>query len=110
LKDAKDKYEDLEVLRNSKLKLENCYDVMREAADAVLLKEGYKSYSHEASIVFLYENNIIEKREMHQFNRFRNLRNKSKYEAMDIDENDSKSCSALVKVILRKIERFLNNN
>ena len=33
--------------------LENAYEAMREAADALLYKDGFKSYSHEASISYL---------------------------------------------------------
>ena len=34
----------------SKYVLENAYDAMREAADSLLYLEGFKSFSHEASI------------------------------------------------------------
>jgi uncharacterized protein YutE (UPF0331/DUF86 family) len=107
LKDAENKYEDLKVLKNLKLILENSYDVMREAADAVLTKEGYKSYSHEASIVFLWESGVINNNEKNQFNRFRKLRNESKYEGGSVDKFDSESCYLLARKILKKIEKFL---
>jgi len=31
----------------------NMYDCLRELIDAILILEGYKSYSHQASIIFL---------------------------------------------------------
>ena len=31
----------------------NLYDCLRELIDAILILEGYKSYSHQASIIFL---------------------------------------------------------
>jgi len=37
----------------SKYVLENAYEAMREAADAVLYLDGFKSFSHEASIIYL---------------------------------------------------------
>ena len=33
--------------------LENAYEAMREAADSVLYVDGFKSFSHEASIIYL---------------------------------------------------------
>ena len=37
----------------SKIIYENSYDVLRNILDALLLIDGYKSYSHEASISYL---------------------------------------------------------
>ena len=33
--------------------MENAYESVREMADAILFLEGYKSYSHEASLAYL---------------------------------------------------------
>ena len=36
-----------------KFALENAYEAIREMADAYLYKDGFKSFSHEASIIYL---------------------------------------------------------
>src|SRR3989344_7770943 len=58
------------LLRSEKAKyvLENTYEAMREAADAVLYKKGFKSYSHEASISFLKSIGFTEQ-ELREFDR-----------------------------------------
>ena len=57
---------------------ENFYDCLRELLDAILALDGYKSYSHEASISYLksfkIQENIIQ-----DLDRFRRARNDSKY-------------------------------
>lgn len=63
----KDSLERLELSKNllqktrPKYVLENAYESMREAADSVLYKEGFKSFSHEASIVYLIKKDFNEK-------------------------------------------------
>lgn len=56
LKDAKERAEKskkLSVKDFGKIIFENIYDSLRELLDAILALEGYKSYSHEASIAYL---------------------------------------------------------
>ncbi|MBS3135556.1 hypothetical protein J4401_01190 [Candidatus Woesearchaeota archaeon] len=67
------------LLRISKPKyaLENAYELMREAADALLYADGYKSYSHEASIIYLLENDFSE-HDVLEFDRYRKIRNSIK--------------------------------
>jgi len=38
-----------------KYTLENSYEAIRELIDAILYLDGYKSYSHEASIAYLFK-------------------------------------------------------
>ena len=45
----------------SKYVLENAYESMREAADSVLYLRGFKSFSHEASIVYLIKEGLMRK-------------------------------------------------
>lgn len=89
--------------------LENAYESMREAADAVLYKEGYKSFSHEASIVYLLKkgfsiNEIIE------FDRFRKIRNNIKYYGKGCDESDAESAIRLAERIIKKIKLILQSD
>ena len=90
----------------TKYTLENAYESMREAADSLLYLEGFKSFSHEASIVYLIkkgfdENVIID------FNRFRKIRNGIKYYGGDCDLSDAKSAIELAEKIVHKIKKLI---
>ena len=64
--------------KSAKYIFENCYEALREMADAQLSLEGYKSYSHEASIAFL-QNKKFTEFEISKLNDMRWLRNGTKY-------------------------------
>ena len=50
----------LNVKEFAKIVFENLYDALREFSDALLALDGYKSYSHQASIAGLEEYNFSE--------------------------------------------------
>ena len=60
------------------LVFENMYGCLREILDAILALEGYKSYSHEAPIIYL-KNFDFPENKIFELNRFRKKRNNSKY-------------------------------
>lgn len=108
----KDSLDRLELAKNlihkakPKYVLENAYDAMWEAADSVLYLEGFKSFSHEASIVYLkkkgfYEQDIIE------FDRFRKIRNGIKYYGEECDIQDAESALKLAEKIINRIKRII---
>lgn len=68
----------------SKIIYENSYDVLRNILDALLLIDGYKSYSHEASISYLKKYNVDELFII-KIDKFRYERNSSKYYGKNID-------------------------
>ena len=96
------------LLRSEKAKyvLENTYEAMREAADAVLYKKGFKSYSHEASISFLKGIGFTEQ-ELREFDRFRKIRNDIKYYGGDCDEHDAKAAIKLAEKLIPRIKELL---
>lgn len=110
----KDSVERLElsksILQKAKPKyiLENAYEAMREAADSILYLEGYKSYSHEASIVYLAKKGFQEK-DLIEFNRFRKIRNGIKYYGKNCDESDSELCIKLAEKIINRIKEILES-
>ena len=61
------------------LVFENLYDCLRELLDALLALEGYKSYSHEASIAYLRNFPEVSEEKLRQLDRYRVKRNNSKY-------------------------------
>ena len=83
--------------------LENAYEAMREAADVVLYLRGFKSFSHEASIVYLLKEGFNEE-EITEFDRFRRIRNGIKYYGKDCDASDAEQAISLADKIISKIK------
>lgn len=96
----------LQKLTKPKYVLENAYEAMREAADSVLYNEGFKSFSHEASIVYLLKKGFTES-EIAEFDRFRKIRNGIKYYGNDCDEQDAEAAIELAEKIVNRIKEIL---
>lgn len=64
------------------------YEIIREFIDAVLFYKGYKSYSHEASILFLENFDIFNEYEISELDKFRKIRNNTKYYGKEINEDN----------------------
>ena len=83
--------------------LENAYESMREAADAVLYLRGFKSFSHEASILYLFKEGFNEQ-DIMEFDRFRRIRNGIKYYGKDCDKLDAEQAIQLADKIITRIK------
>lgn len=83
--------------------LENAYEAMREAADSILYLRGFKSFSHEASIVYLIKEGFNEK-DILEFDRFRRIRNGIKYYGKDCELSDAEQAIKLADKIINKIK------
>lgn len=90
----------------SKYILENAYESMREAADSLLYLKGFKSFSHEASIVYLISEDFNEQ-DIAEFDRFRRIRNGIKYYGKDCDESDAESAIKLADKITGRIKEII---
>ncbi|MBI2135855.1 HEPN domain-containing protein [Candidatus Woesearchaeota archaeon] len=86
--------------------LENAYESMREAADSILYKEGFKSFSHEASIIYLLRKGFTND-EINAFDRFRKIRNGIKYYGKDCDKEDAEEAFSLAKKVVSRIREML---
>jgi len=86
--------------------LENAYESAREAADALLYQEGFKSFSHEASIVYLIKKGFSES-ELNEFDSFRKIRNKIKYYGGNCSPVEAQHALALAEKIINKIQRLI---
>ena len=94
--------------KNSKYVLENIYESLRELTDAILIKDGYKSYSHEASIVYLLKYNLSSI-DINKFDNFRKIRNNSKYYGKPVDLEDANEIVELSEKLLNKINDILKD-
>ena len=109
LKDAKSRIRDLKQIDKSKvpkLFFEYTYDALRDFCDSILFLDGYKSYSHEASISYLFKKgfdvSVIE-----QFNLFRYKRNALRYYGEKISVKDAQDIFNFYLKIKNKLNSIL---
>lgn len=114
IKDSKSRLEKVKMLdikEFSKIIFENAYDAIRDALDALLAVDGYKSYSHEASIAYL-KKHAFEDSTLNELDNLRYLRNSSKYYGKDVLEDDAKEildfCRKYIGKITSIAEKKLN--
>jgi len=93
---------------NSKFIFENCYEAIRELLDALLATYGYKSYSHQAPIVFAKDKQIINHKEAIVLDSLRDKRNKSKYYGREIDEEFVRGNIVFLREVFNKILNSLD--
>ncbi len=88
--------------KNANFIMEGAYETIREATQSLMSLEGFKPYSHEATISFLRKFYIsyFSEDDIYKFDYFRKLRNDSVYRAVDIIEDDAKE-------IVMFAERFI---
>ena len=89
--------------------LENAYEAMREAADSLLYHDGFKSFSHEASIVYLLKKGFNE-HDVSEFDRFRKIRNGIKYYGGDCDSEDAQEAIKMATKIISDIKKIIKSN
>lgn len=92
-----------------KLIFENIYDALRDFCDSLLAKDGFKSYSHQASISYLskYNFSIVE---IQKLDDFRYLRNSSKYYGKPINEDNVKEIKSFYSELKEKINKLIKEN
>jgi len=95
--------------RTAPFVLEDAYEVMRESAQSLMSIQGFKPYSHEATVSFVkdYYNKDFSEEEIRKFDKFRQLRNNSVYRAEPVTQNDAKECLKLSQVFVKKIKNIL---
>lgn len=86
--------------------LEDSYDAIREACDSLLIRDGYKSYSHIASIIYLRKFKF-EESDLRKINRFRKLRNGIKYYGEDVELKDAVDALFIAEKIITKIKKLI---
>jgi hypothetical protein len=91
-----------------KIFFEHLYDILRDFCDAILFAEGYKSYSHEASISYLL-NKGIDFATVRRLDSFRYKRNGSKYYGEPISIDDAKSINEFYLKTGDKLKNMLKS-
>ncbi|MBN1502389.1 HEPN domain-containing protein [Candidatus Woesearchaeota archaeon] len=97
--------------QNTDFIFEDVYEAMREAAQSLLAKAGYKPYSHEALIAFIKEKYPqFNPREIEKFDEYRKTRNQLVYYAESTSVEKTKEALELLEKILAKIEAILKED
>jgi len=107
--DGKNRLRDVQLLdieKMPKFVFENVYDAIRDFLDAILLNEGYKSYSHEASIAYLLDKGI-DVYIINKLDKFRYKRDDSRYYGEEISVEEAKSIKAFYLEFKHKINKIL---
>ena len=97
---------DLNEEKKPKTIFENIYEAIMCFCDAMLSKEGYKSYSHEASISFLLKKNF-DTTTVQKLDNFRFKRNGSKYYGRAILPEDAREIKEFYLKIKEKINKII---
>ena len=114
LNDANDRFAkmtQLNVENFSKIIFENIYDAIRAVLDALLAANGYKSYSHEASIIYLQKYEVGYSI-LTELDDFRYKKNSSKYYGKEISSEDALAIISfynnyselLIKIVKNKVK------
>lgn len=89
-------------LENPKYIVENIYDAIRGLIEAKLAADGFKSYSHEATILYLKKFKEFTDAEIGFLDDLRKIRNKIKYYGTGVEkEKADKSARFLEKLVLK---------
>lgn len=84
------------------------YDIIRELIEAKLALEGYKSYSHEATILFLKKFREFTESEIIFLDDLRKVRNGIKYYGKESSIEDAVKTIKFLNSILPKLKKLLN--
>jgi len=94
--------------KTAKFVLQDAYEAAREAAQSLMSREGYKPYSHEATIAFIkeYHCDAFPEEITSRFDHFRKLRNDSVYKAATITIEDADSCLKFSMDFVKKTQNM----
>lgn len=108
--DSDDRYRFLKTIAlnddNSRYIVENAYDVMRTLIEAKLALFGYKSYSHEATILFLKKFPQFKDSEILLLDNLRKIRHGIKYSARNTTVRDAEEVLRFTEEMKKKIEEI----
>ena len=94
--------------KSATLVFEQVYEALRECGDALLSLEGFKSYSHAATIAFLERYGDFSASELNRLDNARQKRNLSKYYAKQSTVAETQELIALYKHIKPRLDSIFN--
>lgn len=92
---------------NAEFIYEDIYEAIREGAQALMAKDGYKPLSHEATIAFLNDEIKVDKAIIEAFDNCRKLRNKVVYEAAKVSKERVAESLIFAKDFIKMIKSKL---
>ncbi len=90
--------------KNAKFIFEAAYEAMREAAQSLMSLQGYKPYSHEATVSFIEMISIFNQEDIFQFDHFRKLRSDSVFRAVKIILTDAKESVQFAEKFISQVK------
>jgi len=88
---------------SAKILLENLYDAVRARVEAVLAENGYKSYSHVATLTYARENGLVNETEAIYLERLRERRNEAKYDGSPVSVAEAEEASIKLPLMCNKL-------
>ncbi len=94
---------------NASFLFEDIYEVMRECVHGLMAANGYKPYSHEATVAFLeeYYKPYFGEKLVESFNRYRIIRNNVIYRANSVSKEEAVKALDIAENFLRKTTELL---
>ena len=98
-------------LKNTTLKTEAYYEIIKELMTALLSDAGYKSYSHECLISFVKERyrNSFTNFEIYLINQMRLIRNDLAYRGDFVEDDFLVRNKEKILMIISKLKHLLDN-
>ncbi len=94
-------------LENPKYIVENIYDLLRELIEAKLAADGFKSYSHEATIIYLRKFKDFTDAEIKFLDELRKIRNGLKYYGKTIEKDKAQKVVEFMESLVPKLKKLL---
>ncbi|VVB97725.1 Uncharacterised protein [uncultured archaeon] len=94
---------------NASFLFEDIYEIMRECVHGLMAANGYKPYSHEATVAFLDENykSYFGEKLVEAFNRYRIIRNNIMYRANFVSKEEAINALDVAENFVRKTTDLL---
>ncbi len=86
--------------------IENMYDVLRELIEAKMLLDGYKSYSHEATVSYLKKLGFSSS-DVEFTDELRGIRNHTKYYGHLVNKEYAEKVSKFVNLVYPKLKSII---
>ena len=92
-------------IQKPKYVLENAYEAVRGFIDSIMFLNGYKSYSHEASVAYMLEIGLSIT-DTTQVDRLRKHRNGIKYYGEDATDEEAHEALRIASEIIEKLRKL----